>query len=543
MRNHRGDRITAASLPVDVCVIGGGATGAGCALDAQLRGLKTTLVEAGDFASATSSASTKMVHGGVRYLQEAATRLDINQYRLVEHALRERIHMLRNAPHLARPLEFFIPCLNRWQEIYYGIGSKAYDWIAGKGSLLPSRFIARSEALRRLPALPPERVAAAVSYSDGQFDDSRYNLALIQSFVSAGGTALNYARVTGFERDSSGRLAAALAEDCIGGRSVRVEARVFVNATGPFSDSVRLLATPGVPPRIRPSKGVHVLFPLDGFPDDLALLVPKTEDGRVIFAIPWLGRLLVGTTDDAVPIDSPMLTTREEVKYLLRQLNVYLAKPLKVEDVVSAFAGMRPLVSSPNAQDTKTLIRDDEVEVDPASGLVSILGGKWTTYRLMAERTINRVQEILGRAPTPARTHDYPLSGANGYTADYWRTLTPQVPETTARHLAAKYGTCAGEVLALIVEEPELSAQLSPDAPSIRAQVVYAARNEAAETIEDVLLRRIGLQFYSWRSALAAAPTTAELLGRELDWSADRIAAAVADYTANLRHQMQLLGM
>jgi len=543
MRNHRGDRITAASLPADVCVIGGGATGAGCALDARLRGLKTTLLEAGDFASATSSASTKMVHGGVRYLQEAVTRLDINQYRLVDHALRERIHMLRNAPHLARPLEFLIPCLNRWQEIYYGIGSKAYDWIAGKGSLLPSRFIGRSEALRRLPVLPPERVAAAVSYSDGQFDDSRYNLALIQSLVSEGGTALNYARVTAFDRDSSGKIIAALAEDRVCGRFVRVEARVFVNATGPFSDSVRLLATPGVAPRIRPSKGIHVLFPLGGFPDDLALLVPKTEDGRVIFAIPWLGRLLVGTTDDAVSIDAPMLATRAEVEYLLRQLNAYLARPLKVEDVVSAFAGIRPLVSSPDAQDTKTLIRDDEVEVDPASGLVSILGGKWTTYRLMAERTINRVQRILGRTPTPARTRDYPLSGANAYTADYWRTLTPQVPEATARHLAAKYGTRAGEVLALIAEDPDLSTQLAADAPPIRAQVVYAARNEAAETIEDVLLRRTGLQFYSWRSALAAAHTTGELLGRELDWSPDRTAAAISDYTANLRHQMQLLGM
>jgi glycerol-3-phosphate dehydrogenase len=531
----------AAMRPVDVCVIGGGATGAGCALDAQLRGLRTTLVEGGDFGSGASTASTKMAHGGVRYLQEAVNSLDIHQYRLVNHALHERIHMLRNAPHLTRPLEFLIPCWSRWQEVYYGIGVKAYDWIAGPGRLLPSRWITRGEALERLPTLNRERLAGAVSYSDGQFDDARFNLALIRSFVSEGGVALNYARVTAFDRDRAGRIAGANVEDRVSGASFRVEARVFVNATGPYSDGVRRLARPEVPDRMRPSKGVHVLFPLDGFPEDLALLAPKTEDGRMIFAIPWQGRMLVGTTDDAAPVDVSLLVTRSEVEYLLRQLNPYLAQPLKAEDAVSAFAGIRPLVSSGDAQDTKTLIRDDEVEVDSSSGLVSILGGKWTTYRLMAERTIDRVGEILNGAPGGARTRDYPLSGAQGYGAEYWRTLTPQVTDATARHLASKYGTRANEVVELIREQPDLGALLAAEAPQIRAQVVYAARNEAAETIEDVLLRRTGLQFHSWRSALEAAETAGPLLGRELGWTEDRTAGAIAEYTSGLREQMQAL--
>ena len=530
MNYHRGNRITAARTAHDLCVIGGGATGAGCALDAQLRGLRTLLCEAADFASGASSASTKMAHGGVRYLQEAVTSLDFKQFRFVGHSLHERRTLLRNAPHLSRPLEFAIPCGSRVQQIYYGIGVKIYDWIAGSEGLIPSRFLSREEALRRLPALHPRRTAAAVSYSDGQFDDARYNLALIDSFVSAGGVALNYARVKAFQRDASGRIEAAVIEDRVGGESFRVEAGAFVNATGPYADGIRQMASPGTAPRMRPSKGVHILFPLDGFPGDMALLVPKTEDGRVIFAIPWQGRLLVGTTDEAVAIDAEMTVTAGEVDYLLRQLNPYLARPLQACEVVSAFAGIRPLVSAPGVEDTKSLIRDDEVEVDEASGLISILGGKWTTYRLMAERTIDRVEQQVGRPVSACRTRDYPLSGARGYTADSWRSLVPKVAEATARHLASKYGAGADKVVELIREDEGLALPLAEGMPQIRAQVIYAARYEMAQSLEDVLARRVGLRYYDWRAAQAAAGLTAELLGRELGWSAGQVEQAVCDY-------------
>jgi glycerol-3-phosphate dehydrogenase len=523
-------RTLAGHTAFDVCVIGGGATGSGCALDAQLRGLHTILLEGSDFASGASSASTKMAHGGVRYLQQAFTSLDAKQLRFVSHSLHERRTMLRNAPHLSRALEFIVPCPNRSQQLYYGIGVKMYDWIAGSERLIPSRFLTRREALDRLPALDPQHTAAAVSYSDGQFDDARYNLALVDSLVCAGGLALNHARVTAFDRGSCGKIKTAIVEDRISGGSFRIDARVFVNATGPYSDHVRQFASPQALPRMRPSKGVHILFPLGDFPDDAGLLVPKTEDGRVIFAIPWLGRLLVGTTDDAVSVDARMDVTSDEVDYLLRQLNPYLVRPLKATDVVSSFAGIRPLVAAPGVKDTKTLIRDDEVEVDHASGLISILGGKWTTYRLMAERTIDHVERMLGHAPTPCRTRDHPLSGARGYTADYWRTLTPRVTEATARHLASKYGDCAGKVLDLTGEDASLAAPLVEGMPQIRAQVTYAVREEMAATLEDVLARRIGLKFYGWREARDTALPAADILGRELDWPAARIRQAAEDY-------------
>ena len=380
----------------DVCVIGGGASGASCALDAQLRGLKTVVVDAGDFASGSSTASTKMVHGGVRYLQEAVNDLDAGQYHLVESALRERESMLRSAPHLTRTVEFLVPCFSNFEKIYYGLGMKMYDWIAGKSSLLPSRILTREEALYRMPAMRHERLVGAVAYADGQFDDARYGLALVETFDTAGGIALNYARVTGFGKDDAGKIASASVVDRMGRRTLEIRARAFVNATGPFSDVVRQLASPGAVPRMRPSKGVHIMVPLDAFSDKDAVMIPKTEDGRVIFAIPWNGRLLIGTTDTGYTPGEEMVVKEEEIEYLLRQINPYLNSPLTADKVVAGIAGVRPLVAASGVADTKKLIRDEEVEFDAGTGLISILGGKWTTHRLMGEETIDRVQDYLG---------------------------------------------------------------------------------------------------------------------------------------------------
>src|SRR5215472_13512982 len=323
----------------DVCIIGGGATGAGCALDAQLRGLRTALVEAEDFGSGSSTASTKMAHGGVRYLQEAVNDLDMDQYRLVESALRERLLMLQNAPFLTRKVEFLIPCFSYFEKFYYGLGMKMYDWISGKASLFPSRLLTREEALDRMPAMQSKGLIGAVAYADGQFDDARYNITLLKTFSALGGTALNYARVTSLERDEAGKLSAAVVEDKRSCSSLKITARAFVNATGPFSDALRQMASPNVQTRMRPSKGVHIMFALEGGYSKLdALLVPKTEDGRVIFAIPWNGRLLVGTTDTGYTPGEEMIVTREEIEYLLRQLNPYLNTPLTADQVVSGIA-------------------------------------------------------------------------------------------------------------------------------------------------------------------------------------------------------------
>ena len=528
----------------DVCVIGGGASGASCALDAQLRGLKTVLVDAGDFASGTSTASTKMAHGGVRYLQEAITDLDVHQYRLVENALRERALMLRNAPYLTRTMEFLVPCFTHFDEFYYGLGMKMYDWISGKSSLLPSRILTREEALFRMPAMQSKSLTGAVAYADGQFDDARYGVALVETFDELGGAALNYARVTSLERRADGMLAAAVVTDQISKQTIRIAARSFVNATGPFSDVIRQLASAKVSPRMSPSKGVHILFPLDGFPESDALLVPKTEDGRVIFAVPWNGRLLVGTTDTGYTPGEEMVVTRQEIDYLLRQLNPYLSSPLHADQVVSGFAGVRPLVSAQGVKETKKLIRDDEVEFDAESGLISILGGKWTTHRLMGEETIDRVQQYLGEPTTPAQTPEHPLSGSADYRWDYWEMLSSEfhLPAATAQHLAHKYGTAAASVMKLADSDPSLALPLVEGEAPIRAQVVYAARHEMAVTLEDVLARRVGLQLIGWRLAIRAASVAAELLGSELGWSAAEQTAAVDQYVGKINHMLEVAG-
>src|SRR5215470_13964986 len=377
----------------DLCVIGGGATGSACALDAQLRGIRTVLLEAGDFAGATSSAATKVIHGGVRYLEEAIKELDLQEYHVLVRALHERVRMLENAPHLTRKLEFLVPSYHWIDVAYLDIGLKIYDWLAGPGRISASKFLSREETLERMPGLNADGLLGSVAYSDGQFDDARYNIALVETFTRAGGNALNHAKVADLIRDPNGRISGVVVEDQLTKATFTVRADTTVNATGPLADSIRQLATSTSQKRMRPSKGSHILLPQGVFATDDALLIPKTEDGRVLFALPWGGRLLVGTTDEEVSPDAELVVTKEDVEYLLRHLNQYLAKPVSPDDIVSGFAGARPLVASDESSDTKKLARDDVTEVDPATGLISIMGGKWTTHRAMAEDTINVVQQ------------------------------------------------------------------------------------------------------------------------------------------------------
>jgi glycerol-3-phosphate dehydrogenase len=529
----------------DVCVIGGGATGSACAWDAQLRGLRTVLLEAGDFASGTSSTSTKMAHGGVRYLEQAVRSLDVQQYEVVRRALHERIHMLRSAPFLAHPKLFLTPCF-RWLDCaYYEIGLKLYDWLAGRASFAPSFFVSREEALRRIPGLAPDRLVGGVMYADGQFDDARYNIVLVETFTQEGGEALNHARVTALQKQAHGKLAAAEVEDQFSRERFEVRARAFVNATGPFADGIRAMAAPGIPPRVRPSKGAHIFLPLEILKSDDALLIPKTEDGRVIFAIPWLGRLLVGTTEEEVRPGDELCVTREDVDYLLRHLNRYIASPARVDQIVSGTAGARPLVGSGSSKATKKLARDHVVERDSSSGLISILGGKWTTHRVMAEDTINAVETQLGGSQKPCRTWGRRLAGANGYSESCWQNLIREnsISEATARHLAEKYGVRAPDVLALANSDPSLMKPLVEGLAPLKVEVVFAAREEMAISIEDVLARRIGLQWYGWKEAVEAAPVVADLLACELGWSEDEKRQALAEYVSRIQGTMQKAGL
>jgi glycerol-3-phosphate dehydrogenase len=529
----------------DLCVIGGGATGAACALDAQLRGIRTVLVEAGDFAGATSSAATKIIHGGVRYLEEAIKGADLQEYHVLVRALHERVRMLENAPHLTRILEFLVPSY-RWIDVaYLDIGLKIYDWLAGPGRISPSKFLSLEETLKRMPGLNQKGLIGGVAYADGQFDDARYNMMLVQSFTVAGGDALNHARVTDLRRDANRKLSGVVVKDQLTGQTFAADAKVIVNATGPVSDSIRQMATPTVGKRMRPSKGAHILLPLDVFPTKDALLVPKTEDGRVLFAVPWNGRLLVGTTDEEVSPDAELLVTNAEVEYMLRQLNQYLACPVTPDEIVSGFAGARPLVGSESDGDTKKLARDDVIEVDPSSGLISIMGGKWTTHRAMAEDTINRVQQALGVSPTESLTRNHVLYGGEGFTDDYYEKLSRKhgLSEATARHLTSKFGAAAEKVLALAGENAPLDQPILAGFPAIQAEVVYSVRYEMAATIEDVLARRIGLQFYSWRDAIEAAPVVGSLMGAELQWDDTYASEAVHLYGEKINHLLDSAGL
>ena len=529
----------------DLCVIGGGATGSACGLDAQLRGIRTLLLEAGDFAGATSSAATKIIHGGVRYLEEAIKGADLQEYHVLVRALHERVRMLENAPHLTRKLEFLVPGYHWIDVAYLDVGLKIYDWLAGPGRISPSKYLSQEETLKRMPGLNQNGLVGSVAYADGQFDDTRYNITLVQTFSEAGGNTLNYARVTDFKREAGGKISGVVVKDQLAEETFTVNAKAIVNATGPVSDSIRQLATPTVQKRMRPSKGAHILLPLDVFPTEDALLIPKTEDGRVLFAVPWGGRLLVGTTDEEVTPETELVVTKGDVDYLLRHLNQYLARPVTRDDIVSGFAGARPLVGSEDGGDTKKLARDDVIEVDPASGLISIMGGKWTTHRAMAEDTIDRVQQVLGSTHAISKTRNYVLYGGKGFTDDYWNTLCRQygLPAKTAHHLAAKFGTAAEKVLALVSENAALRDPILEAHPAIKAEVVYAVRHEMAATIEDILARRIGMQLYSWRDAIQAAPVVGSLIAEELSWTSSFTRTAIMHYVEKVNHLLDSAGL
>jgi glycerol-3-phosphate dehydrogenase len=529
----------------DVCIIGGGATGSGCALDAQLRGLRTLQIEAQDFASGASSASTKMVHGGVRYLQDAIRNFDFKEFLVLKEALRERIHMLQNAPFLTNVRSFLVPCFSSIDIAYFSTGLKMYDWIAGRENLAPSSFISREETLRRMPELASKDLRGAVAYADGQFDDARFNITLVKTFADAGGEALNYASIIAFEKDSNGRLTSATVEDKIARRTFNIHARCFVNATGPYADRIRTLAKPDSRPRIRWSKGVHIVLPLEVLGSSEALLIPKTEDGRVLFAIPWQGSLLVGTTDEEVHSLEDVHLQANEVDYFLRHLNRYLATPVTADQILGGFAGVRPLLTSGKAKNTRKLARSHEVELDSHSGLISIMGGKWTTYRAMAQDAINAVQKYLGVPVSKCPTLNHQLVGSTGFSLDYWQTLQKlyALPQPAAEQLSRRYGTSAPNVMELMKEDHLPVGLLPAHAMLLRAETLFAIRREMAISLEDVLLRRLGFGARNWEASLRSVADVADVFAHEFSWTPIKKQEALTQYVLKIRDSIQKAGL
>ena len=506
----------------DVCIIGGGATGMGCALDAALRGLKTVLIEKNDFGSATSSKSTKLFHGGVRYLEQAVKKFDREQLRMVYKALKERQTLIKNAPHLAHPLALMTPCSTWIEGAYYAFGLKIYDLLAGKTNLAPSDWLSKKQALERIPQLNDRKLNSAVLYYDGQFDDARYTISMAKTADEKGAILLNHMDVLGFEKDDSGKLQSMTIQDSLKNNNYSVKAKLFINATGPFADHIRIMATPSVLPRMRVSKGVHLLLPRDVMNPDTAILVPKTDDGRVIFIIPWQNRLLVGTTDEECALtEKEIIVEKDDVDYLLKYVNRYLKKPVVPEQVRSGFGGLRPLLQADPSADTKSLVRDHEVELDNKSGLISIMGGKWTTYRLMAKDTIDKCEEILRGGASECTTDKQPLAGAEGWTPDYYKGLIKRfkIPEYIAKRLSSKYGTDAMKILNLLWKDGSLRLPVIEGSPVLRAEVIYAAVYEMGYTLKDVFARRLGLELIDWDRTLEAIPIAASLLQEAFWWT------------------------
>lgn len=523
----------------DLCVIGAGASGTGCALDAALRGLKVALIEREDFAAGTSSKSTKLIHGGVRYLEQAVKNFDFAQLKQVRHGLEERQIVLDNAPHLAHPLGLITPVSNWFEGLYYSIGMKVYGWFAaGRDQLPKSRWLSKSAALKRMPGLSP-KIHSAILYYDGQLDDARYCVALARSAHAAGAAVSNHLEVVGFQRTPAHQLTAALVHDAIADETFEIRAHRFLNCTGPYADHVRLLANAQMTPRIRPSKGVHMVLPYSVLSSEDAMLIPKTKDGRVVFALPFEGQVMVGTTDnDYENLAAEPVLEASEVDFLLETLQPFAAQTVDKSQVRAGFGGLRPLIAATPEKGTKNLVRDHEVEHDAKSGLFSLLGGKWTTYRLMAEDAIDAVCATFERLDLrPCSTRNHILTGGAGYRFDDWRQLSENtgLSADTCQHLMRKYGNEAPQVAALIRENAAWGDRLHPDFPYIAAEAVFAARSEMACTPRDFLARRIRFEIADWDATSAAVDKVAAALAAVWGWDAEETNRQAAQCKATLQ--------
>ncbi len=492
-------RVSQRGEPWDVIIIGGGATGIGVALDAASRGLDCLLVEQSDFGKGTSSRSTKLVHGGVRYLRQG-------NFTLVQDALLERSLLRNNAPHLVHDLEFMIPCKSAWERFFYGTGLKLYDFLATRNSFAKSHGVNAAQAAQLVPGLRSDRQRGGIIYHDGQFDDSRLLINMARTAADHGACLLNYASAEKILKNSSGQVRGIEFRDNETGTVLVAESRAVVNATGPFCDSIRRLDDEQCDPLVAASQGVHLVLPRAFFPGSVALIVPKTSDGRVLFIIPWHDRVLVGTTD--TPITEVQLEPSAqagEVQFLLETLAEYLAKPASIDDVTSIFTGIRPLVRGDNSARTASLSRDHFIKLS-RSGLITITGGKWTTVRKMSEDCVDKVVAWTGLSVAPCQTKTLKL---HGY-------VDPSSLSRIATEPRGFYGADLARIQQMESDLPALNERLHPSLSLKVSDVVWAIRFEMARTVDDVLARRTRSLFLDAAAALAIAPRVAEIMAEKL---------------------------
>jgi len=482
----------------DCIVIGGGASGLGVAIEAASRGYTCVLLEQSDFSKGTSSRSTKLIHGGVRYLQQG----DVS---LVLEALHERGLLRQNAPHLVSNQKFVVPNYEWWDGPFYRVGLKVYDIMAGKLGLGPSKSLSKKETLAAIPTLRRMGLRGGIVYHDGQFDDSRLAVNLAQTLEEKGGTPVNYMKVTGLLK-TGGMVSGVLARDMERGEEYEIHGRVVINATGVFADSIVKMDDPHAQDMIKPSQGIHLVLGKEFLPGDTAIMVPHTDDGRVLFAVPWLEKVVVGTTD--TPVEEASLEPRafdEEVDFVLKTAGKYLEKVPSRSDVLSVFAGLRPLAAPPEGgKPTKEISRSHKVLVS-LSGLVTLVGGKWTTYRKMGEDTIDKAALVAGLEERPSTTANLRIHG--------W------LKNVDTGEFLHSYGSDAIAIKRLIRNKPELGERLDPALPIVRAEILWATRNEMARTVEDALARRTRALFLDARASIRMAPEAAKIMAKELKFS------------------------
>ncbi|WP_419868973.1 glycerol-3-phosphate dehydrogenase/oxidase [Chryseobacterium sp. CT-SW4] len=481
----------------DFIIIGGGASGLGSALDATSRGFKTLLLESHDFAKATSSRSTKLVHGGVRYLAQG----DVG---LVKEALKERGLLAKNAAHIVKNQSFIIPNYTWWGGIYYKIGLSIYDFLAGKLSLGKTQYINKAKTIEKLPTIEQKNLASGVVYQDGQFDDARLAINLGQTIIEKGGSAINYLKVINLLKNDSNKITGVVAEDQFSKKQYEIRGKVVINATGVFTNEILNMNNPKHGKFVVPSQGIHLVLDKSFLKSDEAIMIPKTSDGRVLFVVPWHDRALVGTTDTL--LDDPSFephALESEIEFVLNTARQYLSKKPTREDVKSVFAGLRPLAAPKDeGKNTKEVSRSHKV-ITSDTGLVSIIGGKWTTYRKMAEDTIDKAIQIHKLPSTPTKTERLSIHG----------NIKPEEVDRS-NHLYV-YGSDIPAIKNLQSSNPEYSKKIHPDHPFTVAEIIWAIRHEMAETVEDILARRVRLLFLDARAAIDSAHKVAAIIAEE----------------------------
>ncbi len=500
----------------DVIVVGGGATGLGIALDSVTRGYSTLLLEQSDFAKGTSSRSTKLVHGGVRYLAQG--NID-----LVKESLYERGVLYKNATHLVGNQSFIIPNYSWWDHFFYTFGLKIYDFLAGKLSLGASHRISKEETISRLHTVKLEKLKGGVVYHDGQFDDSRLAINLAQTAIEHGATVLNYFKVENLLKNDSGKINGVQVKDVETESLYSINGKVVINATGVFADAILKMDDAAAKKRIQPSQGVHLVLDKSFLPGNDAIMIPKTSDGRVLFLVPWYNRIVVGTTDTLVDSYSlEPLALKKEIAFILETANRYLTKQVTENDVLSVFAGLRPLVApGDKSKKTKEISRSHKIIISN-SGLISITGGKWTTYRRMAQDTLNKAIALKKLPVSKCKTKNLLIHGAKG-----------DVDRSNRLYI---YGSDQKALIDLKIHVPEYREKLHPDLEFTKAEVIWAIRNEMARTVDDVLSRRVRVLFLDAKVAMEIAPVVAVILAKELQKSDDWISGQIKDFNQIARN-------